>query len=90
MKHIQTYADGKCLEEFHVSVAEEEYCDMQLVSEQCVKMLDSNVKLVIAIHSQWSCSEFDPLDYGSSQTILSMDVWCRVLNFNPQGHASHK
>jgi hypothetical protein len=31
----------------------------------------------------------DPLDNGSSQTILSMDIWDRVLNFNPQGHPSN-
>jgi hypothetical protein len=61
---------------------------MQLVSEQCVKLHDSNVKLVIAIHQQRSCNEFDPLNYGSDQTILSMDVCDRVLNFNPQGHVS--
>jgi hypothetical protein len=61
---------------------------MQFVSEQCVKLHDSNVKLVIAIHQQRSCNEFDNLNYGSDQTILSMDIYDRVLNFNPQGHAS--
>jgi hypothetical protein len=50
VKRIQNYVDGKCLEDFHVSITEEEYCDMQLVIEQCVKLHDSNVKLVIAIH----------------------------------------
>jgi hypothetical protein len=49
VKYIQTYADGKCLENFHISIAEE-YCDMQLVIEQRVKLHDSNGKLVIAIH----------------------------------------
>jgi hypothetical protein len=89
VKCFQTYADEKCSEDFHVLVAEEEYCNMQLVIEQCVKLHDSNAKLVIAIQQQRSCNEFDPLDTGSSQTILSMDIWDRVLNFNPQGHASH-
>jgi hypothetical protein len=46
-KRLRTYADGKCSEDFHVSFAEEEYCDMQLVIKQCVKLHDSNVKLVI-------------------------------------------
>jgi hypothetical protein len=50
VKRIQAYADGKCSEDFHISVTEEEYRDMQLVIEQCVKQHDSNVKLVIAIH----------------------------------------
>jgi Ca2+-dependent lipid-binding protein len=49
VKRIRTYADGKCSEDFHISIAEKEYCDMQLVIEQCVKLHDSNVKLVIAI-----------------------------------------
>jgi hypothetical protein len=49
VKRFQTYADGKCSEDFHILVAEEEYCNMQLVIEQCVKLHDSNVKLVIAI-----------------------------------------
>jgi hypothetical protein len=49
MKRIRTYADGKCSEDFHVSIAEEEYRDMQLVIEQCVNLHDSNIKLVIAI-----------------------------------------
>jgi hypothetical protein len=50
VKHIRTYADGKCSEDFHVSIVKEEYYDMQLVIEQCVKLHDSNVKLVIAIY----------------------------------------
>jgi hypothetical protein len=50
VKRIQTYIDGKCSEDFHVSIAEEEYYDMQLVIEQCVKLHDSNMKLVIIIY----------------------------------------
>jgi hypothetical protein len=50
VKCIRTYADRKCSEDFHVSIAEEKYYDMQLVIEQCVKLHDSNIKLVIAIH----------------------------------------
>jgi hypothetical protein len=33
VKRIRTYADRKCSEDFHVSIAEEEYYDMQLVIE---------------------------------------------------------
>jgi hypothetical protein len=50
VKRFRTYADRKCSEDLHVSIAEEEYCDMQLVIEQCVKLHNSNIKLVIAIH----------------------------------------
>ena len=46
VKRVRTYADGKCSEDFHVSIAEGKYCDMQLVSKQCVRLHDSNVKLV--------------------------------------------
>jgi hypothetical protein len=49
VKRILIYADGKCSENFHISVAEEEYYDIQLVIKQCVKPHDSNIKLVIAI-----------------------------------------
>jgi hypothetical protein len=46
VKCIRTYADGKCSKDFHVSIAEEEYYDMQLVIEQCVKLHDYNVKFI--------------------------------------------
>jgi hypothetical protein len=49
VKRFRTYADGKCSEDFHVLVAEEEYCNMQLVIEQRVNLHNSNIKLVIAI-----------------------------------------
>jgi hypothetical protein len=49
VKRFQTYADRKCSEDFYVLVAEEEYCNMQLVIEQRVNLHDFNIKLVIAI-----------------------------------------
>jgi hypothetical protein len=49
VKRFWNYADGKCSKDFHVSIAEEEYYDMQLVIEQRVNLHDSNIKLVIAI-----------------------------------------
>ena len=38
VKRFRTYADGKCSEDFHVSIAEGKYCDMQLVNKQCVRL----------------------------------------------------
>jgi hypothetical protein len=40
-----------------------------------------------AVHLERSCNEFDPFNWRFFQTILSMEVWNRVMNLNPQGHA---
>ena len=82
VKRFRTYADGKCSEDFHVSIAEGKYCDMQLVSQQRVKPHDSNVKLVIinsltkvVQRASSSCSDIQP-------NLLRMDICDKVLNSN--------
>ena len=59
VKRFRTYADGKFSEDFHISIAEGKYCDMQLMALHVVtpqrlqKTVLMALRVVTCVKSKW-------------------------------------